>query len=540
MRTTSAAVARSTVRAAASDVVTASPDGAAVLSGKSAILTEDGSLDSPKVALGIGAGAPLPYDWRERWYAVCFEENAPVAGARKPMSVSVFDEPLVLFRDQSGGLRCLEDRCAHRSAKLSEGQVLEGRIECFYHGWQFEGCGRCGHIPQLAGEPPKAANLRSYPVEVREGIVWVYMGNAEKSVRKAPPVSADDTDVNTNFDMYSFQIDLPYDNTFLAENLLDPAHIPVSHDATPGGGKKANAQPLEMEVLETSSDGVKGRFRNTRGRSLGGVDSPSWTNLDLEAPGIVRYRGEPKPGFIFGAALHCMPLGLGRSRLLFRIYSRLPWKLRLISKLMNAKPLFLRHLSSCVILEQDVGLITSQEDRIARTGRSPQADWLPLKTSDTMLVAYRRWLDRVGHGMPHFLGWKHASPGIFTAATGGGSGRKVSDSGSGSSDAAADHPIDSEHRALRSRFDRHVLHCAVCKRALRMTRLAKTSFGLLAVVGGMLVIAAALAAPPATWPRQRAVACALLGLGVPLGGRAAAARLERAFYSNYKRHPELA
>ena len=31
-----------------------------------------------------------------------------------------------------------------------------------------------------------------------------------------------------------FQIDLPYDHSYLVENLIDPAHIPISHDATSG------------------------------------------------------------------------------------------------------------------------------------------------------------------------------------------------------------------------------------------------------------------------------------------------------------------
>lgn len=45
-----------------------------------------------------------------------------VAGP-KPFAVSIFDEPLVLFRDSSGALQCVSDFCPHRASKLSEGQV---------------------------------------------------------------------------------------------------------------------------------------------------------------------------------------------------------------------------------------------------------------------------------------------------------------------------------------------------------------------------------------------------------------------------------
>ena len=101
----------------------------------------------------------------------------------------------------------------------------------------------------------------------------------------------------------------------------------------------------------------------------------------------------------FGAALYCMPLTLGRSRLLFRAYfGGLPPLLTLV---IGAKPKFLRNLNSCKILEQDVGLITTQEDYYKRNSdRRLKDDFLVLQSSDLFIKAYRQWLDRVGHGMP--------------------------------------------------------------------------------------------------------------------------------------------
>lgn len=58
------------------------------------------------------------------------------------------------------------------------------------------------------------------------------------------------------------------------------------------------------------------------------------------------------------------------------------------------------------ILEQDMALICAQEDHVARTGQPLSESFLPLKSSDTMVVELRKWLDHVGHGMPHFTGWK--------------------------------------------------------------------------------------------------------------------------------------
>ena len=36
-----------------------------------------------------------------------------------------------------------------RLAKLSEGQIVDGSLECLYHGWQFDGEGKCVKIPQV-------------------------------------------------------------------------------------------------------------------------------------------------------------------------------------------------------------------------------------------------------------------------------------------------------------------------------------------------------------------------------------------------------
>ena len=55
--------------------------------------------------------------------------------------IDLFGEPWVLFRDESGAAACVRDECAHRACPLSLGRVIDGRVQCAYHG-----CGtRCLH-----------------------------------------------------------------------------------------------------------------------------------------------------------------------------------------------------------------------------------------------------------------------------------------------------------------------------------------------------------------------------------------------------------
>ena len=480
-----------------------------------------------RIAAAASADGGIPYDWRERWYALTHADHVPgPSDSAEVVPASVFGEPLVLWRAEDGGpVRCADDVCPHRSAALSEGRLRDGNVECYYHGWQFSGDdgGRCVAIPQLeeGASLPRSARLRMRECRTAEGIVWAWMGDGEPT--RDPPTQGDgleDIDPVTGrhpeYVINDFQIDLPYDHSFLVENLLDPAHIPISHDRTPGGGKRENAQAYEMLVDPESvgPDGFRGRYRTAAQRDAGGP----FVDVVFEAPGTIRQRGKPRgddSDFRFGAALHCMPLALGRSRLLFRAYfTGLPPMLRF---LISSKPKFLQNLNSCKILEQDAGLITTQEDHFARTGRRIADDYILLSSSDVFVGAYRRWLDGVGHGMPWFQGLATRSP---------------SDGAAGRANPALD---PANHRAgnvLETRYHRHVRNCPATRKALARVRAGRR------VATGLAVSAAAascglLSASPGAWRAAARAAAAL----VPASALAAAGlgRLERRFYVSFER-----
>lgn len=92
----------------------------------------------------------------------------------KPLARSLFGVPIALFRDGAGVARALLDRCPHRNVALSPGRVVNGQIECPYHGWRFDGEGACRHVPCLVGESnAKARNAPAFPVREQDGYVWV-------------------------------------------------------------------------------------------------------------------------------------------------------------------------------------------------------------------------------------------------------------------------------------------------------------------------------------------------------------------------------
>lgn len=66
--------------------------------------------------------------WTKAWYAVA--PAASIDGSR-PTAFTLLGKSLVLWRDGDGRWACVEDRCPHRAAPLSEGKVWEdGTLMC--------------------------------------------------------------------------------------------------------------------------------------------------------------------------------------------------------------------------------------------------------------------------------------------------------------------------------------------------------------------------------------------------------------------------
>lgn len=104
-----------------------------------------------------------------------------------PMAVELFGTPLVLYRDATGRAAALLDRCPHRNAPLSMGKVRTGEIECPYHGWRFDGEGRCKAIPGLVSlGKPLRFRVPSYAAAELDGWVYVY-GKAGERPNGPPP-----------------------------------------------------------------------------------------------------------------------------------------------------------------------------------------------------------------------------------------------------------------------------------------------------------------------------------------------------------------
>lgn len=126
-------------------------------------------------------GTPMGDFMRRFWMPVMLEEEIGPPDS-EPIRVRLLGEDLLAFRDTQGKVGLVDRYCPHRRASLFFGRNEDCGIRCIYHGWKFDVDGRCVDLPS---EPPESrfrekVRLTAYPTECKGGVLWAYMGPAEK------------------------------------------------------------------------------------------------------------------------------------------------------------------------------------------------------------------------------------------------------------------------------------------------------------------------------------------------------------------------
>src|SRR5579862_7372358 len=104
------------------------------------------------------------------WHPLGLSHSIEAGGSA---GTRLFDQELVVWRDNSGVAHVWEDRCPHRGMKLSFGFVRGDHIACLYHGWQYNSGGHCQYIPaHPALDVPKTIKVPVYSVCEQSGMIW--------------------------------------------------------------------------------------------------------------------------------------------------------------------------------------------------------------------------------------------------------------------------------------------------------------------------------------------------------------------------------
>lgn len=294
----------------------------------------------------------------KHWYVAATSE-ALRAG---PYASTVLGVPMVLFRDAHGQAAALLDRCPHRNVPLSDGQVLKGELQCPYHGWRFDGAGRCTNIPCRVEGPgeAKAREATAFPVREQDGLVWVVPSPGVTPMLEPyrfrllnePGYATVSQVVEAEASLYA-----------ATENALDVPHTAYLHRGLFRGEGRGIAITAKVRregysvaceyIGEPRPPGVVGQLLSPSGGTV--------THFDrFHAPCVseVEYRIGDENHLVVATAM--TPVDDWHTRL----YAKVSFRLRVPHALVSAllKPLAL------MIFKQDARVLKRQTDAVARFG----------------------------------------------------------------------------------------------------------------------------------------------------------------------------
>ena len=206
---------------------------------------------------------------RNAWYVAAWADE--LAGERKLIARTILGEPVVMFVKSDGAIAALEDRCAHRFAPLSMGKLLPGdRLQCPYHGLEYDVSGACVLNPHGARNIPARAVVASYPVIEKHKAIWIWMGDKPADPSKIPDFS----ELDGVPDLHSTKRDsmvVRSNYQLLVDNLLDLSHTAYLHAGVLGNRDTVDA---EIIVEQDGDDVLVGRFSS--GATPPGILAPFW------------------------------------------------------------------------------------------------------------------------------------------------------------------------------------------------------------------------------------------------------------------------
>ena len=296
-------------------------------------------------------------DFVRGWYVVAASRDL----GNRPRPVVLNGLPLVTFRDANGQSVALLDRCSHRNAPLSAGRVVEGRIQCHYHGWQFDGAGTCRAVPGLCGDADHPARrVPSFACRDSQGWVWVY---SEPDVDpESEPYDIPCADQPGYLTIREHLV-MPGPLDAVAENALDVPHTAFVHAGL--FRKNEDRRPIEV-VIRALDRGVEAQFLGEQrpeglvGRILAptGGEVFHWDRFVLPCIAQVEYRLGEQSHIITTAAL------TPRTRNLTDLFATVAVRVPVPKPILRGifKPIAMR------ILKQDMEILRRQTEQVERFG----------------------------------------------------------------------------------------------------------------------------------------------------------------------------
>lgn len=308
---------------------------------------------------------------RQWWWPVALEQDL----GSQPLAVQLLDHELVLWRQPDGQPVAMADQCPHRGARLSLGSLVDGALECPYHGWRFDAAGQCVRIPAVPDfQPSDRHRACRHTVQAAHGLLWVALEGAGQGL---PAL-----DGMPGRRLIYGPFDVATSAPRAVENFLDTSHFAYVHRGWLGDA--AHPEVPHHEVTHTA-DGrpVIERYKAWQPRASAAAGGGDWVTYRYEVlspyAALLTKQGDaggPQDSYTIWAC----PTSPERCRLWFAQYTTDT----------DSSDTALRDFQ-VEIFSQDQPVLESQ-----RPKRLPLDGSEAMSAADRLSAAYRRYLQAQG------------------------------------------------------------------------------------------------------------------------------------------------
>jgi phenylpropionate dioxygenase-like ring-hydroxylating dioxygenase large terminal subunit len=280
-------------------------------------------------------------------------------GQNQVISRSILNEWIALFRGETGKVTAVQDRCLHRTAQLSNGQVLNGKLQCPYHGWTYDEAGKVISIPSMGpNQRPSGKCAKTFQVIEQENYIYVKLNTEYPELRPFSMPSFGESGYTTIRLQNLFQNNV----TNCAENFVDIPHTTFVHPKIFRDAKNekfgAKIERLEGRVKVTYKNEKKNFgwfswFLNSSGKEIGHTDEFFVPNITS-----VHYRFGGKNHFIITS--QSIPVSDNETL----VYTDLTYNYGIWTKI--SRP-FVK-IQAQAIINQDIKILNNQMKTINKYG----------------------------------------------------------------------------------------------------------------------------------------------------------------------------
>lgn len=287
----------------------------------------------------------------------------------------ILDEPILFCRDNSGNVFALRDVCPHRGVPLSDGHFDGDQVECCYHGWRFDGQGKCTCIPALVGHEgiePENIRVRSFKVVEQQGGIWIYIQDLQHQTADYPAVPFVMNVGKNEQPFVCEQMVFPCNIDHAVVGLMDPAHGPFVHASWWWRGRKSiheKAKIFAPSYLGFTMLRHKPSQNSFAYKLLGG--SPE-TEISFQLPGI-RIEQINVGRHVVGNLTCVTPISATETEITHSIYTSISW-LKFIQPIVKIFAIRFLNQDKRVVVMQQQGLKYEQNLLLIRDADT-QARW---------------------------------------------------------------------------------------------------------------------------------------------------------------------